>query len=39
MKMTYQKPEAEVITLNTKEIIANDILDGDMGVESNNLFD
>jgi hypothetical protein len=34
MKKTYQKPEAEVITLDTKEVIASDILDGIMGLES-----
>lgn len=31
----YQKPEAEVIAIVTNENIANDILDGEMGLTSN----
>lgn len=38
MKKDYQKPEAELITLVADEAVANDLLDGETGLESNNLF-
>lgn len=31
---TYEKPQIEFVSLVAKEGIANDVLDGEMGVES-----
>jgi len=34
MKKIYEKPEVEMISLVTEEKIANDVIDGEMGLES-----
>ena len=34
MKKEYQKPEAELISLVSEEAITDDVVDGEMGLES-----
>ena len=39
MEKEYQKPEVEVVELVTEEITANDYVNGQIGITSNNYFD
>ena len=34
MKKTYEKPEIEMVSLAAQEAVTNDLLEGEMGVES-----